>query len=223
MAIKKVEEELDEDSSDSIDHSIAQTEAKKRKVCVNGHMNENVRGNRIKCKTCKSMLKDVLVSSTTNAIEDTLEVETLKCKSKSILHHPIDNVILENKPEVKSMGAIPVNPNTPARIDEVLETVQKQSGIYRKYSTKLVFSDSGTFEKVVCTGENHERKFIIVTADGLPYKQMIKLISDIFICISCEKELKQIADMTKHMKEHNHKELYQKFGTKFPNIGQFHY
>ena len=104
MAIKKVEEELDEDSSDSIDHSIAQTEAKKRKVCVNGHMNENVRGNRIKCKTCKSMLKDVLVSSTTNAIEDTLEVETLKCKSKSILHHPIDNVILENKPEVKSMG-----------------------------------------------------------------------------------------------------------------------
>ena len=34
MAIKKVEEELEEDSTDSIDHSIAQTEAKKRKVCV---------------------------------------------------------------------------------------------------------------------------------------------------------------------------------------------
>ena len=100
MTIKKVEEELDEDSTDSIDHSIAQTEAKKHKVCVKGHVNEKVRGNRIKCKTCNSMLKDVIVSSTTYVKEETLEVETLKCKSKSILHHPIDNVILENKPWV---------------------------------------------------------------------------------------------------------------------------
>ena len=29
--------------------------------------------------------------------------------------------------------------------------------------------------------------------------------------------------MTEHMKEHNHKEFYQKFGNILPNIGQFHY
>ena len=66
------------------------------------------------------VMQSMLVPSTTIIEEVTLEVETLKCKSKSILHHPIDNVILE------SMGAIPVNPNTQKRIDEVLETVQKQ-------------------------------------------------------------------------------------------------
>ena len=52
---------------------------------------------------------------------------------------------------------------------------------------------------------------------------LIKLISDIFICISCETELKHIADMTEHMKAHHHKEYYQKFGNILPNIGQFHY
>ena len=38
-------------------------------------------------------------------------------------------------------------------------------------------------------GDDHGRKFIVVTADGHPYEQITKLISDIFICISCEKRV----------------------------------
>ena len=61
-----------------------------------------------------------------------------------------------------------VNPNTPARIAEVLVSVQKDCGIYQKYSTKLVFSDDDKLDKVECKGDDHEQKFIVVTADGLP-------------------------------------------------------
>ena len=147
-----------------------------------------------------------------------------KKKSKSTLHHSIENVFLESKPEAKSMGAIPLNPNTPNRIADVLEYIQKQCGIFNTYSTKVVFSNDGKVLKTeTCGNKNGERKFIVVTADGLPYKIMIKLINDVFVCLTCKQEFKHIADITEHMKMKDHKEYFQKFGNILPNIGQFHY
>ena len=224
VAIKKVEEEFDAGNDDCIDNAVEQATAKKRKICERGHVNENVRKNRKKCQTCNSNLKERSIHK--NEDTDIFDMDEIifKKKSKSTLHHSIENVFLESKPEAKSMGAIPLNPNTPDRIADVLEYIQKQCGIFNTYSTKVVFSNDGKVLKTeTCGNKNGERKFIVVTADGLPYKIMIKLINDVFVCLTCKQEFKHIADITEHMKMKDHKEYFQKFGNILPNIGQFHY
>ena len=144
-------------------------------------------------------------------------------KSKSGLYHNIENELPKNKPVTKSMGALPINPNRPDRIAEVLENIQKQCGVDKIYNSKIVFSDDGSLSHVTCEENEHSRKYIIVTADGLPYKQMIKLIKYVLLCATCGKKLSYIADVTDHMKTHRHMEFYQKFGNILPNVGQFHY
>ena len=144
-------------------------------------------------------------------------------KSKKILHCDVVNIQSESKPCAISMGAVEVNPNTPERIAEVLDSIQKQCNIYNKYSFKYIFNEEGKVRKIENSNCNEERKFIIVTADGLPYKQLIKLINDFFVCITCENVLCYLADMTEHMKTHGHKEYFQKYGNILPRIGQFHY
>ena len=144
-------------------------------------------------------------------------------KSKKILHCDVVNIQSESKPCAISMGAVEVNPNTPDRIAEVLDSIQKQCDIYHKYSFKYIFDEEGKVRKIENSNCNEDRKYIIVTADGLPYKQLIKLINDFFVCITCENVLCYLADMTEHMKTHGHKEYFQKYGNILPQIGQFHY
>ena len=67
------------------------------------------------------------------------------------------------------------------------------------------------------------RKFIVVTADGLPYKIMIDLIRNAHTCAQCGKKLDFLSDMTEHMKSEKHTEFFQTYGNIFPNIVQFHY
>ena len=67
------------------------------------------------------------------------------------------------------------------------------------------------------------RKFIVVTSDGLPYKQMIDLIKHTHTCASCGKRLNYLSDMRDHWKETHHSEYFQTYGNILPNIGHFHY
>ena len=90
-----------------------------------------------------------------------------------------------------------------------------------KFSVKLVLSDN-TVTKII-NSDPEFRKFVVVSADGLPYKALIELIKDTHTCAICGKKFEYLAEMTNHMKEKQHKEYFQTYGNILPNIGQFHY
>ena len=68
-------------------------------------------------------------------------------KSKKILHCDVVNIQSESKPCAISMGAVEVNPNTPDRIAEVLDSIQKQCNIYHKNSVNYIFNEEGKVKK----------------------------------------------------------------------------
>ena len=106
-AIKTVKSELDEDGCDSIDYKINQSKAKRRKVCEKGHINNEVRGNQKKCRICHSNFNERTVKNDEPNVEvEDHELNNLKTKDKSILHHPIENFISNEKPLSKSMCVI---------------------------------------------------------------------------------------------------------------------
>ena len=219
-ALKKVVKEIDDEGKDEIEDSIRKSEAKKRRVCEKGHVNTDIQRNRKKCNQCKSALTEKSAGPTTSVINiDPPEISN----DKSRLHFEIQNFIPKKTPVSISMGAVPINPNRPDRIENVLENIQKQCDMFRKFSTKLLFKNDGTVQTIQLNDDSMCRKFIVVTVDGLPFKQLIRLINDVFICAVCDEEVKFIADLSDHMKFHGHYEFYQKFGNILPNVGQFHY
>ena len=63
-------------------------------------------------------------------------------------------------------------------------------------------------------------KFVVVTADGLPYKIIIDLVKNTHPCAVCGQRL---SDMTEHMQKTQHAEFFKTYGNNLPNIGQFHF
>ena len=59
-ALEFVKNDIDENQQDSIDHLSKATIAKKRKLCTEGHINDNVKSNRKICdrQFCKSMFEE---------------------------------------------------------------------------------------------------------------------------------------------------------------------
>ena len=48
---------------------------------------------------------------------------------------------------------------------------------------------------------HHNRKFVVVTSDGLPYKIMIQIIKNTHTCLNCYKDLNSMSDMSEHMQK----------------------
>ena len=138
------------------------------------------------------------------------------------LYLNIPNILLDNTPKELAVGDLDVNPNTPERIAKVLNKILEASDIKNKYPVKIKLSEDGIITKDYDYNEEF-RKFVVVTADGLPYKIMIDLLKNRHTCATCEKKILFLANITQHMNETNHHEYYQTYGCILPNIGQFHF
>ena len=222
-ALDAVTNDMDENQQDSVDLRARAEIAKKRKLCHSGHINDQVRSNRTICdrQYCKAKLKEsgteIVTFVNDDSQVDNLEKENLKAKR----YLDVPNITIDDTPKEMAVGAVVINPNTPERIAKVLDVIIESADMKNKFSVKIVLAD-GTVTKVF--NENEEfRKFVVVTADGLPYKAMIELIKNVHTCAECGKRLRYIADMTDHMQEFKHKEFYQTYGNILPNIGHFHY
>ena len=223
-ALDAVSKDMDENLQDSVDIMAKSEIAKKRKLCHSGHINDNVRTNRTNCdrEYCKAKLKDdgnaAIVTQVNN---DAKAVDNVKdaIKAKRYLNVPYKTI--DETPEEKAVGALVINPNKSERIARVLDEISEAAGMKNKYCVKIVLSGE-TVTKVFNDNEDF-RKFVVVTADGLPYKAMIDLIKNEHICAVCGKKFKYIAEITDHMKESKHNEFYQTYGNILPNIGHFHY
>ena len=221
-AIAYVEKDMESNETDSIDQEIIHINQKRQKMCLNGHTNKNINALRKYCNICKSPLEQNVESVGISIKESEVkETHGKRLCDKSVLHPNIENHILEETPIAMAVGAIAINPNTYERISYVLEEIQKAANIHRKPAYKLVFEEGKIVKRQINT--NEDRKFVIVTSDGLPYKIMIQIIKNTHTCIKCNKDLISMSDMSEHMKKKHHTEFYQKFGNILSNIGKFHY
>ena len=79
---------------------------------------------------------------------------------KSRLHFEIQKIIPEKTPVSIFMGAVPINPNRPNRIENVLENIQKQCDMFKKYSTNLLFKNDGTVQTIQLNVDSMCRKLL---------------------------------------------------------------
>ena len=222
-ALEFVKNDIDENNQDSIDHLSKSTISKKRKLCTEGHINDNVKSNRKICdrQFCKSLLKEG-VRHEPPVVCDKKNFETRdKQQEKANLYLNVPNIYTENIPKEVAVGAIAVNPNTSERISKVLDETLEAANMKNTYSVKIVLS--GNKVTKVFDEDQNTRKFIVVTADGLPYKIMMDLIKNEHKCAVCGKRIEFLADMTDHMHKTGHCEFFQTYGNILPNIGHFHY
>ena len=222
-AIDYVAKDVDDNLYDSVDVQTRESIRKKVKLCSSGHINENVRSNRTICdrQNCKSNLEEA-----NDVIEKRLEKKPInddldqqQKRARKYLNVP--NIELEDTPKELAVGAIAVNPNKPDRVSKVLDTIIEAADMKNKFAVKIVLSGN-TVKKIINPNEDF-RKFVVVTADGLPYKMMIDLIKNSHTCALCGKTFRYLADITDHMKNTTHNEFFQTYGNILPNIGHFHY
>ena len=222
-AIEFVKDDMEDNLQDSVDKKAKVIIAKRRKLCQNGHINTNVRPNRTVCDRdyCKAKL-DMERSFDANIVGKVSKVKQQdKITEKANMYLNVPNILPNEIPVEKAVGAIAVNPNTPERISKVLDEIIEAAGMRNKYAVKLVLSDNNVTKSVV--DDESFRKHIVVTADGLPYKIMIDLIENTHTCAMCGKRIAHVADLTEHMNETQHNEFFQTYGNILPNIGYFHY
>ena len=228
-ALKKVESEMNKDGLDIIDKVVKDNFNANHRTCMNGHLNENVRGNRKYCTVCKDTFEEI--ETVPDLFEVVLEgkssdgifkAEIKEPKDKSIIYPDVRNIFPENNPIIKSNGVVYVNPNKPARVAKVLKYLQTETGTQRAFVSSVRVSENG---EIVSKAWNIRgaRSFILVTVDGLPYKICMDLIKNYHECVTCGKEFKNLADVTTHVTEVNHREFFKTFGNIVLNIGEFHY
>ena len=222
-ALIYVTNDMNENLKDSIDIEAKANTAKKRKLCSNGHINDNVRTNRKICDRdeCKATLEMDRRVVCEDVRKQTNETKGDKSTQKAALYLNVPNILTEEAPKESAVGAIAVNPNTPERISKVLDEIIEAAGMKNQFSVKIILS--GTSVTKAFVPDESFRKHIVVTADGLPYKIMISLIENTHTCAMCGKRIDHILDMTEHMKHTQHNEFFQTYGNILPNIGYFHY
>ena len=205
-AIEYVKNDIINGHEDSIDVKTKAEISKRRKLCESGHINENVRGNRAICdrQFCKSRLVEKEKNKEQSSIKNDLtNDDTDRLSQKARLYLNVPNIQLDSTPKELAVGALEVNPNTPER---------KGNDIKNRYPVKIKLSEAGITKD--CDDNEEFRKFVVVTADGLPYKIMIDLLKNRHVCAACGKKILFLADMTQHMNETNHNEYYQTYGVK---------
>ena len=163
-------------------------------------INDNVKSNRTVCdrQHCKSKLQFgnpiAMKPSYKETNNDDVEKEILRAKH----YMNVPNISNGEKPKEMAVGALAVNPNTPDRIARCLDEVIDAADMKNKFSVKIVLN-ANSVEKVFNTNMDF-RKFVVVTADGLPYKMIIDLIKNRHTCAICGKRLNYLAEITEHKK-----------------------
>ena len=215
--------EVDEDTlKDDIDIKIEVQSGKRRKVCREGHINEikTERQKYCKEKSCKALLEDA--AATEEEIENNIETPAPSHpeEKRRQYYMNVENIKSGEVKEV-SMGAIGVNPNTSKRVTKVLDDILEKADMKNKYSCKLVIENEDIRKEIV--GNDGERSWLLVTVDGVPYRQLISIIKNHHQCVQCGKKIKYLSELTDHMKSSGHNEFYQTYGNILMNIGNFHF
>ena len=229
QAIESVSNSLDKTTlKDDIDLVIKENVRKIRKLCMNNHIVETKSSKRKYCDRpqCKALLKDntcanelpnVDDQTTFNHNDDNILSEAEK-RSKHYMN--VTNIDSGFKPVEVTVGAYECNPNTSDRIAKVLKKITEKAHI-EKPSVLVTLKDNEIQQEII--GDDSSRSFVVVSADGLPFKQMIRIVREYHTCKTCGIELKFITELKTHKSEKGHNTFFQTFGNILIQSGHFHY
>ena len=238
--IENVQNELNECGKDFIDTMIEADEKSKGKICINQHLNENVRGNQKYCRVCRAILIDISEDVDENddvqteSIDDineviidntrypnTVFINQIDKNDKKKLFPRIRNNFNENPPIYESDGCVFVNPNTFERLVLVFECIQKKTNTYEKFTSSITINTDSTIT-VDSWDVNNVRQYILLTVDGLPHKMAIDVIKNCFKCKECDKNFSSMIDVNVHHMNYKHRTYYKRFSNVILNIGGLH-
>ena len=214
-------------SHDTIDIKVRENDTKRVKVCSDGHVNENVRGNRKYCVFCKSLLQDAqdtpgfTFDGPLGDSDQPPENDMTNDETRALYYMLVDNINHEYVPVEKSLGAIDINPNNTDRIRKVLDHIKKKTELDKHYCVELLVDGQNILKKVI--NNEDRRSWVLLTCDDLPMKSLIKLIENTFTCTTCGKRFEDISDISEHTEKEEHCSYFQTYGCFLPNYGQFHY
>ena len=209
---------------DSVDMLIKEKANKRVKICTNNHRNENCHPRQKNCKECKeklvcTLVDDGRVNLPSFADPPDMDIED-DTSPRELFYMKVPSNVPSNCPQQKSMGAIPINPNTRDRNEAVLDYLLEKLNMKDKYSVELEFQE----KKVKKTILKHDiRSFILLSTDGLPMKHLIDITENTFCCKECGNIFTHISDIKTHSDETGHKKFFQKYSLFLLNMGNFHY
>ena len=222
-AIEIVSKELDRTTlKDDVDLAIKENVRKRRKLCMNNHIVETTSSRRKYCDRpdCKALLKEHTISNAQTNLNNKEDTETNDTEKRSNHYMNVTNIDTGFKPVELPVGAIECNPNTADRICKVLKKIMIKAKIENP-SVYVTLKNEEIEKEIV--GDESSRSFVVVTADGLPFKQMIKIVREYHTCTKCNTELKFITEMKTHKNETGHDKYFQTFGNILIQSGYFHY
>ena len=238
-SIEYVLSELNESGKDFIDTMIEVEEKSKGKMCINQHLNQNVRGNQKYCRVCKAKLIDLAENECEEEIVATEEddinevmidqstypntafITQVDKNDKKKIFPRIRNNFNENQPIYESDGCIFVNPNTFERLVLVFECIQKKTNTFEQFTSSITINSDNTV-KVDTWDVNNVRQYVLITVDGLPHKMAIEVIKNCYKCVECDKNFSSMVDVNEHHDKYMHKTYYKRFSNLILNIGGLH-
>ena len=210
-------------------------------MCLNKHLNENVRGNQKYCRVCGEIFIDDVTTDESPRADDDFEnydclssvtvdkssvplsvfITPMDRKDKSKLFPKIRNHMNPNQPVYESEGCLFVNPNTFDRLVMVFEEIQKKTGTFEKYTSSITVNDDDTIT-VESWDMTNVRSYVLVTVDGLPHKMAIDVLKHCYHCKECDKNISSLPDLNNHMKKYGHKTFFKRFSNIILKIGGLH-
>ena len=193
-----------------------------RKLCLNNHIVEISSKNRKYCDrpNCKALLKENTgpVEQTNLSPTDEFDTSDIEKRSKHYMNVPIKDTGF--KPVEIPVGAYECNPNTEERIAKVLKQIMVKAKV-EKPSVHVTLKNNEIEKEIIAQGDS--RSHVVVSGDGLPYKEMIRIVREYHTCLKCGIELKYITELKSHKNETGHEKFYQTFGNILIQSGHFHY
>ena len=213
-----------ENYQDSIDIVSKKVIQQNKKVCTKGHINIIKRSYQKKCKVgdCRELLvnKQKEVSDKEKELPAPAEKESAE---KLRADHYMNVTCIENEenPVEIPMGCFSINPNNAKRVKVILDKLILKAGV-EKDAVKIKVDDNGA-SKIVSDSDKNQRKWILITCDGLPYKLILSIMQNNHTCCECGKKLKFVSEISEHMNASGHNLFYQTYGSIILNSGHFHY
>ena len=214
-----------ETGKDTVDMKVKESCRKRIKLCLDNHINHITHKNRKLCDRpfCKKLLKDTPENASPD-VDQVKEVDDDPMSNEELRTIYYMNVpVIESEFEATehSVGAFQINPNNEERIKEVLNRILEHCGLRNNFSVKLVINNGNVVEKLM-NDDPDIRRLIVVTVDGLPYKTLISILQNSYICAVCGYKIDHLSEITNHLKSSQHNEYFQTYGAILPNIGLFH-
>ena len=180
--MKHVARDLNKDTfKDTIDLKVKDSIKKRRKICSFGHINDIKRFNQKYCHLtdCKGVLQENNPTADPVINHDFCNSECTETmtneQKRAFFYCNVPNVTPEHEAKEIPMKPLPINPNTYTRISKCFDEILDQLDMKNKNPIVLQLESDGIRKEIIDSNAD-DRVWVVITCDGLPYKQAVSII-----------------------------------------------